>query len=36
MKDKEGRWDPAELGPVVAELIEKAEPPYDMRAARRS
>jgi NAD(P)-dependent dehydrogenase (short-subunit alcohol dehydrogenase family) len=36
MKDKEGRWDPAELGPVVAELIDKAEPPYDMRAARRS
>jgi NAD(P)-dependent dehydrogenase (short-subunit alcohol dehydrogenase family) len=35
MKDKEGRWDPAELGPVVAELIDKAEPPYDMRAARR-
>jgi NAD(P)-dependent dehydrogenase (short-subunit alcohol dehydrogenase family) len=35
MKDKEGRWDPAELGPVVAELMEKAEPPYDMRAARR-
>jgi NAD(P)-dependent dehydrogenase (short-subunit alcohol dehydrogenase family) len=35
MKDKEGRWDPAELGPVVAELIEKAEPPYDMRAGRR-
>ena len=35
MKDKEGRWDPAGLGPVVAELIEKAEPPYDMRAARR-
>src|SRR5919106_5834899 len=35
MKDKEGRWDPAELGPVVAELLEKAEPPYDMRAARR-
>jgi NAD(P)-dependent dehydrogenase (short-subunit alcohol dehydrogenase family) len=35
MKDKEGRWDPAELGPVVAELIEKAEAPYDMRAARR-
>jgi len=34
MKDKEGRWDPAELGPVVAELIEKAEPPYDMRAGR--
>lgn len=35
MKDKEGRWDPAELGPIVAELLEKAEPPYDMRAARR-
>jgi NAD(P)-dependent dehydrogenase (short-subunit alcohol dehydrogenase family) len=35
MKEKEGRWDPAELGPVVAELIDKAEPPYDMRAARR-
>ncbi|MGH2668438.1 MAG: SDR family oxidoreductase, partial [bacterium] len=34
IKEKEGRWDPAELGPVVAELIEKAEPPYDMRAAR--
>jgi NAD(P)-dependent dehydrogenase (short-subunit alcohol dehydrogenase family) len=36
MKDKEGRWDPAELGPVVAELIEKAEPPYSMRAQPRS
>ena len=36
MKEKEGRWDPAELGPVVAELLEKAEPPYDMRTARRS
>jgi NAD(P)-dependent dehydrogenase (short-subunit alcohol dehydrogenase family) len=35
MKDKEGRWDPAELAPVVAELLEGAEPPYDMRAARR-
>lgn len=35
MKEKEGRWDPAELGPVVAELIDKAEPPYDMRASRR-
>ncbi len=32
MKDKEGRWDPAELGPVVADLIEKAEPPFSMRA----
>ncbi|HYZ92138.1 MAG TPA: SDR family oxidoreductase [Actinomycetota bacterium] len=35
MKDKEGRWDPAELGPVVAELIEKAEPPYAMGGGRR-
>jgi NAD(P)-dependent dehydrogenase (short-subunit alcohol dehydrogenase family) len=35
MKDKEGRWEPAELAPVVAELIEEAEPPYDMRAGRR-
>ncbi len=31
MKDKEGRWDPAELGSVVAELIEKAVPPFSMR-----
>jgi NAD(P)-dependent dehydrogenase (short-subunit alcohol dehydrogenase family) len=36
MKEKEGRWDPAELGPVVAELISKAEPPYNMRTGRRA
>jgi NAD(P)-dependent dehydrogenase (short-subunit alcohol dehydrogenase family) len=24
---KEGRWDPAELGPIVADLLEKATPP---------
>jgi NAD(P)-dependent dehydrogenase (short-subunit alcohol dehydrogenase family) len=34
MRDKDGRWDPAELAPVVAELIEKAEPPYAMGAGR--
>lgn len=34
MKEKEGRWDPAELGDVVAELIEKAEPPYSMGGPR--
>ena len=36
MKEKEGRWDPAELGPVVADLISEAEPPYNMRTGRRS
>ncbi len=34
MKEKEGRWDPAELGPVVAELVSKAEPPYAMGGGR--
>jgi hypothetical protein len=33
MTEKEGRWEPAELAPVVAELLEKAEPPYSMRGA---
>jgi NAD(P)-dependent dehydrogenase (short-subunit alcohol dehydrogenase family) len=31
MKEKEGRWDPEELAPVVAELLEKAVPPFSMR-----
>jgi NAD(P)-dependent dehydrogenase (short-subunit alcohol dehydrogenase family) len=37
-KTKEGRWDPAELGPVVAELDEAAEDPpgFGTNARRRS
>jgi hypothetical protein len=26
-RDKGDRWDPAELGPVVAELLAEARPP---------
>jgi hypothetical protein len=36
MKEKDGRWDPAELSPVVAELIEKAEPPFTFGGGRRA
>jgi NAD(P)-dependent dehydrogenase (short-subunit alcohol dehydrogenase family) len=30
MRTKEGRWDPAELGPIVAELVDEAEAPTTM------
>jgi NAD(P)-dependent dehydrogenase (short-subunit alcohol dehydrogenase family) len=30
MRTKEGRWDPAELGPIVRELMDEAEPPVTM------
>lgn len=36
MKEKEGRWDPAELGPVVKELVDEAEPPFAMGGGARS
>jgi len=26
-RDKRDRWEPAELGPVVTELLEQARPP---------
>jgi hypothetical protein len=31
--DKGARWDPAELGPVVADLIAKAPPPAPVYGA---
>jgi NAD(P)-dependent dehydrogenase (short-subunit alcohol dehydrogenase family) len=34
-KQKEGRWDPAELGPVVKELVAEAATPPGMGADRR-
>jgi NAD(P)-dependent dehydrogenase (short-subunit alcohol dehydrogenase family) len=34
-RSKEGRWDPAELGPIVAELAEAAEDPPGIGANAR-
>jgi hypothetical protein len=31
--DKGARWDPAELGPVVAELLGNARPPVPVYGA---
>ena len=31
--DKGARWDPAELGPVVTELLAKARPPVPVYGA---
>ncbi|MDT4960771.1 MAG: hypothetical protein QOF87_418, partial [Pseudonocardiales bacterium] len=31
--DKGARWDPAELGPVVADLLAKATPPEPVYGA---
>ncbi len=33
--DKEGRWDPAELGEIVADLVGRAAPNADMSGKRR-
>jgi NAD(P)-dependent dehydrogenase (short-subunit alcohol dehydrogenase family) len=35
VQTKEGRWDPAELGPVVKELVSEAATPPGMGADRR-
>jgi NAD(P)-dependent dehydrogenase (short-subunit alcohol dehydrogenase family) len=28
--EKHGRWDPAELGPIVSDLVDRAAPPADL------
>lgn len=33
-RDKGARWEPAELGPVIAEILDKAPPPMPVYGAR--